>query len=110
MLLATLLAAFLAGAPAAATTYVVRPNGAGDFATIQAAIDAVANGDVIELANGTFAGNGNRDLTYRGKAITVRAQASDPASCVIECGGSAGSPHRVSSSTTRRRRMRNSRA
>jgi predicted outer membrane repeat protein len=94
MLLATLWAAFLAASPAAATTYVVRPNGTGDFATIQAAIDAAANGDVIELANGTFAGNGNRDLTYHGKAITVRAQASDPASCVIECGGSAGSPHR----------------
>ncbi len=71
-----------------------RPDGTGDFATIQSAIDAAANGDVIELASGIFAGNGNRDLTYHGKAITVRGQASDPSACVIECGGSAGSPHR----------------
>ena len=79
---------------AEAETYLVKPDGSGSFPTIQAAIDGATNGDVIELANGTFAGDGNRDLRYHGKSITVKAQGSDPAACVIDCGGSAGSPHR----------------
>jgi hypothetical protein len=79
---------------ATATTYVVNPSGTGNFATIQAAIDAATNGDVIELASGTFTGDGNRDLTYHGKSITVKAQAASVSACVIDCGGSAGSSHR----------------
>ena len=43
--------------PAIATTYVVP----GDFSTIQAAIDAASDGDIIELLDGTFMGYGNRD-------------------------------------------------
>jgi hypothetical protein len=80
--------------PAGAATYVVRPDGTGDFATIQAAIDAAAGGDVIALADGTFTGPGNRDIDYHGKAITVRSQSGDPSTCVINCGGSDGNSHR----------------
>ena len=43
-----------------ATTYLVNPEGTGDFPTIQAAIDAVVDGDIIELNDGTFTGDGNR--------------------------------------------------
>ena len=32
---------------ASATTYVVRPDGGGDFPTIQAAVDAASDGDVV---------------------------------------------------------------
>jgi pectin methylesterase-like acyl-CoA thioesterase len=52
------LALALAGA-ASAATYVILPDGSGDYATIQAAIDAAAPGDVIELADGIFSGPGN---------------------------------------------------
>jgi predicted outer membrane repeat protein len=77
-----------------ADTHLVRPDGTGDFPTIQAAIDAAVNGDAIELADGTFRGDGNRDLDYHGKTITVRSQGGDPASCIIDCEGSLEEPHR----------------
>ncbi|MCK4512498.1 hypothetical protein KAW64_12215, partial [bacterium] len=48
--------------PATAATYLIEPNGSGDYETIQAALDAVTGGDIIELAAGTFRGDGNRDI------------------------------------------------
>jgi hypothetical protein len=77
-----------------ATTYVIKADGSGDFPTIQAAITAVGNGDVLELSDGTFTGDGNRDLDFLGKAITVRSQGGNPDACVIECGGVLDNPHR----------------
>jgi predicted outer membrane repeat protein len=73
---------------AAADTYVVDPDGTGDYPTIQDAIDAAVNGDIIELTSGTFTGDGNRDLSFGGKSITVRSQGGDPLQCVIDCQGS----------------------
>jgi hypothetical protein len=60
----------------------------GHFATIQAAINntGVVNGDVIELTSASYSGVGNRDIDYKGKAITIRSQSGDPASCTIDCG------------------------
>lgn len=84
-----------ASSTASAETYVVRPDGTGDFPTIQAALDAVSPGDVIELTNGVFTGDGNRDLDFLGKDVTVRSQAGDPATCVLDGGGSPAEPHRV---------------
>jgi hypothetical protein len=90
-LLVCLLVAF---APiAGAATYVVRPDGTGDFPTIQAAIDACINGDIVELTDGTFKGDGNRDISYLGKAITVESQ-NGPEVCIIDCQGTPGAPHR----------------
>jgi hypothetical protein len=80
--------------PAVARTYVVTPAGTGDFGTIQAALDAVSAGDVIELTNGTFTGPGNRDLDYLGKAVTVRSMSGNPDHCIIDCEGSEADPHR----------------
>lgn len=80
--------------PCCAETFVVDPFGNGDYATIQQAIDAAAPGDVIELTDGTFTGDGNRDLDYHGKAVMVRSQSSDPAMCRIDCEGSESAPHR----------------
>ena len=39
--------------------------------TIQEAIDSSSPGDIIELADGLFTGDGNRDLDFRGKACFV---------------------------------------
>ncbi len=77
-----------------ATVYVVTPDGTGDYPTIQAAIAAAVDGDVIELASGTFRGSGNRDIDYGSKAITVRSVSGDPTSCIIDCEGSPSEPHR----------------
>jgi hypothetical protein len=61
----------------------------GDFATIQAAIDAARGGDVIEVAPGTYSGTGNRDIDFRGKAITVRST-NGAAGTIIDCGATSG--------------------
>ncbi len=42
-----------------------------EYETIQAAIDDCDDGDVVIIAEGTYRGNGNRDIDFRGKAITV---------------------------------------
>jgi hypothetical protein len=77
-----------------AETYVVNPEGTGDFPTIQAAIDACVDGDIVELTDGTFTGDGNRDMDYLGKTITIQSQNGNPEICVIDCEGIETDPHR----------------
>jgi len=55
-----------------------------DFDTIQAAIDSSVDGDVIQVASGTYSGYGNMDIDFRGKAITVRSQ-NGPGQTTIDC-------------------------
>jgi len=68
------------------------------FTGIQQAIDDANDGTVIVLTRGTYAGTGNRDIDFRGKALTIRS--ADPndhtvvAQTVIDCGGSETEPHR----------------
>ncbi|MBN1818361.1 MAG: right-handed parallel beta-helix repeat-containing protein [Sedimentisphaerales bacterium] len=79
-------------------TVTLQADGSGDFATIQAAIDASVDGDVIVLAPGTYTGDGNRDIDFLGKAITLQsAEPADPqvvAATVIDARGSEQDPHR----------------
>jgi len=84
----------VAGEAATATTYVVEANGSGDYATIQDAIDAAVDTDVIELGNGTFDGPGNYDIDFLGKAITVMGQTGDPGDVTIDVDGSEFTPRR----------------
>ncbi len=60
-----------------------------DASTIQAAIDAATDGDIVEVARGTYAGDRNRDIDFRGKAITVRS-VEGPEVTTIDCGGRRG--------------------
>ncbi len=92
--LALLVGLALAAVSARGVTVVVNPAGTGDYPTIQAAIDALDTGDIIELTDGTFTGAGNHDVGFRGKALTVRSQSGDPATCIIDCEGQRTDPHR----------------
>ena len=73
-------------------TYVVNPQGTGDFPTIVEALAAAEGGDRIELADGVFEGPGNHNLDFNGKAIIVCSQSGDPTTCIIDCGGRDSDP------------------
>ncbi|MBN1795583.1 MAG: right-handed parallel beta-helix repeat-containing protein [Sedimentisphaerales bacterium] len=79
-------------------TFYVDANGTGDYPTIQAAIDAINDGDEIVLLPGVYTGDGNRDIDFLGKKITVRStDPNDPnivASTVIEGKNNRYDPHR----------------
>lgn len=79
---------------AAGDTYVIQPDGLGHYPTIQAAIYGCTDGDIIELTDGTFTGDGNRDIMVPSRNITIRSQSGDPMSCIIDCEGSELSEHR----------------
>ncbi len=68
---------------AAARVHLLQADGAGDFPTIQAAVDAAIGGEVIALRAGVYAGPGNRDIDLAGKAVTITGLGPDPA--VIDC-------------------------
>lgn len=66
--------------------------------TIQAAIDDANEFDTIVIPPDTYTGDGNRDIDFGGKAITVRSEnPNDPdvvAATIIDCNGSAEDQHR----------------
>jgi parallel beta-helix repeat protein len=55
-----------------------------DQPTIQAGIDAAVAGDTVLVADGTYTGEGNRDIDFKGKAITVQSE-NGAESCIIDC-------------------------
>jgi hypothetical protein len=68
------------------------------YVTIQEAIDAAGTDDHVVVSAGTHSGPGNRDLDFRGKAMTLRSgDPADPAvvaATIIQCHGSSDQPHR----------------
>lgn len=90
-MLSLLLAVLACGAEA--VTYTVKPDGTGDYPTIQGAIDATAAGDTVSLGNGVFTGTGNRDIDLSNRSIVVCSASGDPDSCVIDCEASSSDRH-----------------
>jgi hypothetical protein len=93
-----ILASLLLVIPCIADIIVVEDDGSGDYPTIQAAIDAASTWDIIEVQPGTYIGNGNRDIDFKGKAITLRSiDPNNPdivAVTIIDCEGTESTPHR----------------
>jgi parallel beta-helix repeat protein len=79
--------------------YAFTATGPGDIyvpsqcSTIQEAIDDSWDDGTVWIADGTYTGAGNRDIDFKGKAITVRSE-NGPESCIIDCGGTEAEPHR----------------
>ena len=68
------------------------------YTTIQQGIDDANDSEIIVLTQGRHTGTGNRDIDFRGKALTLRS--SDPNKLnvaritIIDCNGSQAQPHR----------------
>lgn len=58
-----------------------------NYRTIQEAVNAAANGDIVLVADGIYTGDGNRNIELLGKAITVRSL-NGAASTTIDAGAS----------------------
>lgn len=78
-----------------AVTWMIRPDGLGDFPTIQDAVNASTTGDTIALADGVFMGTGNRDVDLLGKELTIKGASGDPELVVIDCQGTPEEPYRA---------------
>lgn len=55
-----------------------------DYSTIQDAIDAASDSDIILIADGIYTGEENKNLDFKGKAITVQSE-NGPENCIIDC-------------------------
>lgn len=56
----------------------------GPKATIQAGIDAADHFDTVVVADGVYAGEGNRSIQFREKELTLRSSGG-PTKCIIDC-------------------------
>ncbi len=54
------------------------------YPTIQAAVDACVDGDVVVLAPGVYTGDGNTDVSVPPLAIAIRSLLGDPNTCIID--------------------------
>jgi hypothetical protein len=89
VVLGLVLASWPVGSPAA--TYVVHPDGSGDFPTIQQALNAAVDGDDVVLTDGTFREAG--DLDFHGRSIVLHSASGDPRRCVLDPAGGGFSLH-----------------
>jgi gingipain R len=72
---------------------LVTPDGRAMYPTLQAAVDTARADWTIVLRNGTYQGDGNRDLRCHGKSLTLMSESGNPGSCIIDCDGNEQSPH-----------------
>ncbi len=80
-LFGTMLFLIVAGVCQARTIHVP-----SEFSTIQAGIDTAVNGDLVLVSSGIYTSIGNKNLDFKGKAITVQSQ-NGQHETIIDCQG-----------------------
>ena len=63
-----------------------------DYPTIQSAIDAAVDTDEVIIEDGTYTGDGNRDINIPDNRITVKSL-NGPESCIIDAEGTQSNQH-----------------
>lgn len=84
---------FFAGLLLSGSVYSAVIHVPGDSATIQAGINGAADGGTVLVADGTYTGDGNRDIDFAGKSIVVKSE-NGWENTTIDCQGSQSEPHR----------------
>jgi len=56
----------------------------GDYPTLQQAVDVAGHGSEVIVADGTYTGQYNKNIDFKGKAVALRSQ-NGPAHCTIDC-------------------------
>jgi hypothetical protein len=79
--------------PASSVTHSAVLSVPSEYSNIQSAVNSATDGDTVLISNGTYQGNGNRDIDLMGKAVQV-VSVSGFLNCVIDCEGSATQYHR----------------
>ncbi len=64
-----------------------------EYTTIQEAIEIALDGNTVLVEDGTYSGDGNRDIDFLGKAIMVKSL-NGPENCIIDCNASYSDNHR----------------
>jgi len=57
--------------------------------SIQEAVDNSWEGRTVWISPGTYTGQGNRDIDFRGRAITVKSE-NGPQDCIVDCQNAGG--------------------
>lgn len=85
--------AFLCSVFISGTAMAANLNVPSEYPTIQSALNAAQQDDIIQLADGTYSGDGNHDITMQGsfdyfypKRLTIKSQ-NGPSNCIIDLGG-----------------------
>ena len=71
----------------------VSADGHGAFPNLQAALTGALSEETIELEDGVYSGEGNRELIFPDKPCVLRSASGDPSKCVIDAGGTRAEPH-----------------
>jgi predicted outer membrane repeat protein len=64
------------------------------FATIQHAVDLASSGDTVSVGPGLYVGDGNRDVSLSGTALTITSKGG-PEATTIDCEGGEPDQHRA---------------
>ncbi|MFN8549221.1 MAG: C10 family peptidase [Candidatus Eisenbacteria bacterium] len=73
----------------------VSADGRGAFATVQAALEGALSEETIELEDGVYSGEGNRDLVFPDRPLVLRSVNGDASKCVFDARGTRDDPHVV---------------